>query len=181
MDAKGAADMALTTFSPRSAAFSTTGGDGLLNVSAPAGANWTAVSNDSWIIINSGDSGTGNGSVLFSVRDNFDERFRIGTITIARRNYIIRQAGTGAGDCTYSITPSSQSFLSLGGSGTINVIAAEDCIWNATSNASWITISSDNGGIGNGTVTFTVSSNASGSSRKSTITIAGQNFSVKQK
>ena len=181
MDAKGAADIALTTFSPKSAAFPTMGGDGALNVSAPAGANWTAVSNDSWIIINSGDSGTGNGSVLFSVRDNFAERFRVGTITIARRNYTIRQEGTGAGSCAYFITPASQSFLALGGNGTINVTAAEDCIWNATSNASWITISSDNGGIGNGTVSFTVASNASGVARKSTITIAGQNFAVKQK
>ena len=71
--------------------------------------------------------------------------------------------------------------ISLGGGGTINVTAAEDCIWNATSNASWITITSDNGGIGNGAVNFTVSPNASGGPRKSTITIAGKTFSVKQK
>jgi serine protease AprX len=181
MNAKTAADIALTTFLPKSVAFTITGGDGMLSVIAGAGVNWTAVSNDSWIVINSGDSGTGNGQVLYSVRDNFDERFRIGSITIARRNYIIRQEGTGTGNCSNSITPASQSFLSFGGSGAINVIAGEDCIWNATSNASWITITSDNGGLGNGSVTFNVSPNASGGPRKSTITIAGRTFAVKQK
>lgn len=181
MNAKAATDIALTTFSPRSVAFSVAGGDGAFNVSAPAGVSWTAVSNDSWIIINSSPSGTGNGTVLFSVRDNFDERFRIGTITVASRRYTVRQQGTGEGSCTYNVTPASQSFLAAGGNGTINVVAPEDCIWNATSNASWVTISSDNGGIGNGSLTFTVSPNGTGISRKSTITIAGQTFAVKQK
>jgi serine protease AprX len=179
--AKAAANIALTTFSPKSTAFTVTGSDGTLNVSAPAGTNWTAVSNDSWIIINSGDSGTGNGTVFYSVRDNFDERFRIGTITIAHRQYIVRQEGTGTGNCTNSITPLAQTFNAPGGTGTIQVIAGEDCIWNATSNAGWITITSDNGGLGNGSVTFSVSANASGVPRKSTITVAGKTFSIKQK
>jgi subtilisin family serine protease len=181
MDAKVAANIALTTFSPRSAAFQITGGDGVLNVTAPAGTNWTAVSNDSWIIINSGDSGTGNGTVFYSVRDNFGSNFRTGSITIARRNYLIRQDGTGTGTCTNSITPTGQSFLASGGNGTIQVTAAAGCVWNATSNAGWLMITSDNGGQGNGAVTFSVSANASGIGRKATVSVAGRTFSVKQK
>ncbi|MGA9769706.1 MAG: S8 family serine peptidase [Blastocatellia bacterium] len=181
MDTKVATDIALTTFSPKSAAFQVTGGDGVLGVTAPAGTNWTAVSNDSWIIITSGNSGTGNGTVFYSVRDNFNTGFRIGSITIARRNYLIRQDGTGTGNCTNAITPSSQSFLATGGNGTIQVTSGENCIWNATPNVSWITITSDNGGMGSGNVAFTVSANPSGISRKATITVAGRTFSVKQK
>jgi hypothetical protein len=181
MDMKVAADIALTTFSPKSAAFQITGGDGVLGVTAPAGANWTAVSNNSWIVITSGNSGTGNGTVFYSVRDNFDAGFRIGSITIANRNYLIRQDGTGTGNCTNTITPSSQSFLTAGGNGTIQVTAGENCIWNATTNVSWITITSDNGGLGSGNVAYTVGANSSGISRKATITVAGRTFSVKQK
>lgn len=181
MDAKAAANIALTTFSPRSAAFQVTGGDGSFNVTAPAGVNWTAVANDSWIIITSGGSGTGNGTVFYSVRDNFAPGNRTGSITVAQRNYLIRQDGTGAGSCTNSITPSGQSFLAAGGNGTIQVTAGETCIWNASSNASWVTITSDNGGTGSGTVTFSVGANASGITRKATITVAGRTFSVKQK
>jgi serine protease AprX len=181
MDAKAAANIALTTFSPKSAAFLITGADAMLNVSAPAGTNWTAVSSDSWIIITSGGSGTGNGTVFYSVRENFEERLRIGTITIANRKYTVRQDGTGTGNCTNAITPTAQSFVGLGGNGTIQVIAGEDCIWNATSNANWVTITSDNGGLGNGTVTFSVGANSSGIARKTTITVAGRTFSVKQK
>ena len=181
MDAKVAANIALTTFSPKSAAFRITGGDGVLNVTAPAGTNWTAVSNNNWIIITSGNSGTGNGIVFYSVRDNFTPDFRTGSITIAHRTYLIRQDGTGTGTCNNSITPIGQSFVAAGGNGTIQVTAAANCIWNATSNASWLTITSDNGGQGNGTVTFSVSANASGIGRKATISVAGQTFAIKQK
>jgi serine protease AprX len=181
MDAKAAADMALTTFAPASAVFAKTGGDGVINISASAGINWTASSNDSWIVIISNQNGTGNGTVLFSVRDNFNQSFRAGTISIAGREYVVRQEGSETGACSNSITPSFQSFTASGGSGTINVSATPQCIWAATSNVSWITITSDNGGSGNGTVTFSVSANASGATRKGTISVAGQTFSVKQK
>ncbi len=181
LDAKAAAGIALTTFSPRSAAFSSAGGDGLLAVSAPAGTAWTAVSNDSWIIITAGDSGTGNGTVFYSVRDNFGTGLRTGTITIAHRQYTVRQEGTTTGGCTTNIMPTAQTFTALGGSGTINVAAGETCIWAAASNTGWVNITSDNSGVGSGTVTFSVSANASGIPRKSTITVAGKPFSIKQK
>jgi hypothetical protein len=45
----------------------------------------------------------------------------------------------------------------------------------------WITITSDNSGSGNGTVTYTVASKAAGPARKGTINVSGQVFTVKQK
>ena len=180
LDALAAANMALTTFSPQSAAFTAVGTEASLQVSAPAGVNWIATTNDSWITINSG-SGTGNGSVDFTVRDNPDERFRVGTITVAHRDFIVRQAGFGQSGCSYAVTPTFRSFPSGGGAGSTTVVTTEDCIWTATSNDGWITITSDNGGVGSGTLTFTVGANSSGASRKGTINISGTLFSVKQK
>jgi hypothetical protein len=180
LDALAAANMALTTFSPQSAAFLALGADASLQVSAPAGVNWVATTNDSWITINNG-SGTGNGTVNFIVRDNPNERFRIGTITIAHRDFIVRQEGFGQSGCTYALTPTFLSFPSGGGAGSTTVVTTADCIWTATSNDGWITITSDNGGLGSGTLTFAVDVNSSGASRKGTINVSGTAFSVKQK
>jgi len=175
-------NMALTTFSPFSDAFgSTASSGGVVNISAPAGTNWTAVSNDAWIIITSGGGGIGNGQTFFSVLDNPNERYRIGTITVARRNFMVRQAGTAVGTCPNLITPDFQTFGSSGGTGSIGVRTGEDCVWEASTGVNWITITSDNGGVGNGSVSFTVGVNGTGTSRKALITIAGKNFLVKQK
>lgn len=53
------------------------------------------------------------------------------------------------------------------------------CSWTANSNASWITITSGNSGVGNGNLNYTVAAN-SGSSRVGTITIEGEVFTVTQ-
>jgi len=79
---------------------------------------------------------------------------------------------------TFSISPTSQSFDSNGGSGSVTVTS--DSSWTAASDASWITINSGSSGSGNGTVNYTVSANSSTSQRTGTITIAGQTFTVTQ-
>ncbi len=82
--------------------------------------------------------------------------------------------------CTYSINPTSQSFTSTGGSGSISVTVASGCNWNATSNVSWITITSGSSGSGNGTVNFSVATNIGASCLAGTITVAGNTFNVTQ-
>ena len=180
LNAKAAADMALTTFSPRSAAFSAESTGSTLNISAPAGVNWTATSNVGWITIVSG-SGTGNGIASFTVHNNPNERFRIGTITVAHRDFIVRQAGFGQTGCAYALTSKSQSFSTAGGIGGTTVVTSEECIWNATSSVGWLKITSDNGGIGSGQLTFSVAPNLSGVSRTGTLNVSGTTFSVRQK
>lgn len=180
LDVLAATNIALTTFSPRSAGFPAASSNGSLQVSAPAAASWVATTTDSWINITSG-SGTGNGTVSFTALANPSHRFRFGKITVARRDFIVRQAGLGQKACTYRVSPSSQSFPSTGGSGAVTVITAEDCIWNATTSAPWITITSDNGGMGFGKLTFAVGTNATGSSRIAAINVSGATFTVKQK
>lgn len=180
LNAKAATDMALTTFSPLSGAYGSAGTEASLTISAPAGVNWAATSNDSWITIIDG-SGTGNGTVSFVVRDNPNEQARIGQISIAHRDFIVRQEGYGQSACSFAATPKFQSFQAAGGTGSTTVTTSAGCIWTATSNASWVKITSDNGGLGPGALTFTVESNSSGSPRKGTINISGTTFSVKQR
>jgi len=146
---------------------------------------WTATSNDSWITIISGSSGTGNGVVTFSVAHNSGSGSRTGTLTIAgaiaRKTFQVIQAATDP-SCTFSISPTSASY-SLNGpaSDQVKVIANKsDCAWTATSNDSWITIISGSSGSGDGVVRFSVSENQSSGSRTGTITVAGRVFAVIQ-
>ena len=82
--------------------------------------------------------------------------------------------------CTNSISPTSQTMGSSGGTGAVNVTAASGCSWTAVSNASWIIITSNSSGSGNGTVNYSVSANSSSTSQTGTMTIAGQTFTVSQ-
>ncbi|OGU55707.1 MAG: hypothetical protein A2V66_13795 [Ignavibacteria bacterium RBG_13_36_8] len=82
--------------------------------------------------------------------------------------------------CTYTISPSSQSFDSSGGSGAISITAGSGCAWTATSSSNWISITSGSSGNGNGTVNYSVQVNTNSTQRVGTITIAGKNCSVTQ-
>jgi BACON domain-containing protein len=83
--------------------------------------------------------------------------------------------------CSFSLSPSSQSFDSAGGTGTAAIQASStSCSWTATSNDTWISITSAISGTGNGTVVFQVQPNMTRLARTGTLTIAGQTFTVNQ-
>ena len=67
------------------------GGTLPINVTAPTGKGWTAVSNNpSWITVESGASGTGNGTVQLSIPSSTGAK-QIGTVTIAGLTYTVTQ------------------------------------------------------------------------------------------
>jgi hypothetical protein len=83
-------------------------------------------------------------------------------------------------DCSYSISPTTNTISSSGGTGRFDVSASStSCQWTAEASATWVTITSDPSGIGDGTVTYTVSPNT-GASRTSAISIDGQTHTVRQ-
>src|SRR5205085_5374781 len=73
---------------------SNTGGVDLL--AAVNSCSWNAVSNDAWLTITSGASGTGNGRVNFSVAANPSTSSRTGTLTIAGLSFTALQTGTAS-------------------------------------------------------------------------------------
>ncbi|MBF8277512.1 MAG: hypothetical protein HW390_2585 [Candidatus Brocadiaceae bacterium] len=167
------------SISPISKSFSNSGGTGSVGVYASSSnCTWTAVSNVAWITVTSGGSGTGNGTVAYSVLANTGSA-RTGTMTIAARTFTITQ-DSGI-SCTYTISPISKSFSNSGGTGSVGVTASSSsCTWTDVSNAAWITVTSGGSGTGNGTVAYSVSANTGTSARTGTITIAGQTFTVTQ-
>ena len=93
------------SINPTSASYPAAGGTGSVSVTTGAGCNWTAVSNNSFIVITSGSSGAGSGTVNYSVASNTLTTSRNGSMTIAGLNFAVSQAGTG-GSCTNIITNS---------------------------------------------------------------------------
>ena len=83
-------------------------------------------------------------------------------------------------DCSYSISSTDTTIGSSGGTGSFHVSASPNsCQWYVETNAKWVTITSEPGGTGDGTVTYRVSPN-DGDSRTAVITIAGQTHTVNQ-
>lgn len=160
-----------------SASFPSMGGTGSVNVTCLQGCAWAVVSNDSWITITSGGSGSGNGTVLYTVAANPTGSQRIGTISIQGVTFTVTQSGA---TCTYSLNPTSVNYGSTGGSGSFNVNTLVGCPWIGVSNDSWITITGVSSGIGSGTVQYIVAANPLGSGRTGTMTVQGQTFTVTQ-
>lgn len=75
-----------------------------VGVSANAGCSWSATSPDSWVVINSGSNGSGNGTVAFTVLANPGTNSRASTTTIAGRSYVINQPGAEPGQLTSGLT-----------------------------------------------------------------------------
>ena len=165
------------TITPTSNSVTSAATTGSVNVSSPTGCSWTATSNDSWITITAGTSGSGNGAVTYSVAANAAGASRTGTMTIAGQTFTLTQGGAG---CSYTISQTSNNFVAAGGSGSVNVTSATGCAWTAASNNTWITITAGSSGSGNGAVSYSVAANTAGVSRTGTMTIAGNTFTVTQ-
>jgi hypothetical protein len=76
---------------PTSQTFGPSGGTGAVSVTTTAGCSWTAASNADWITITSGSSGSGNGTVNYSVSAATGNR--TGTCTIAGQTLTVNQTG----------------------------------------------------------------------------------------
>jgi C1A family cysteine protease len=121
------------SISPSSRSLGSSSGSGSISVTCGESCSWTAVSNNAWITITAGTSGTGNGTVSYSVSQNTGTKQRTGTITVAGRTFTITQEGTAP--VIISRSP---------GSGTIGVAvdSTVSAAFNESMNSSSISVSS---------------------------------------
>lgn len=164
---------------PDSATIPALGGSGYsFQIETPSGCAWTAApSADSWwITVTGGSSGSGPGTVTFSVQTNSGAA-RSGTIAVAGRVFTVNQA---AASCSYSLDPTSAS-IGVGGASQqmFAVQTVEGCAWSAVSTAAWIFVTGGSTGNGPGSVFYFVEPNT-GAARSGTITAGGQTFTVNQ-
>jgi uncharacterized repeat protein (TIGR03803 family) len=80
--------------SPKDGKFKAVGGTGTVKVTPNlSDCEWTAISTDSFITITSGASGTGKGSVTYTVPANATSNILTGSMTVAGETFTVIQAG----------------------------------------------------------------------------------------
>ncbi len=165
--------------SPATASFTPDGGTGALTVTSAAGCSWTAAVTGGWVSITSGTTGSGNGSVAYSVGSNSATDARSATITVGGQAHTISQAGRPATACSYALSPASANFGKDAADGAFTVTAPDGCAWTASGSAGWLTVTGDRGS-GNGQVTYSITRNLEITERTAEIHVADRTFSVKQ-
>ena len=174
---EGAAPECSNSIDPTSRTVGPDRSDVNVEVRTASGCAWTAVSNDAWIDVADGSGGTGNGHVHLRVDSNTTMATRTGTVAIAGQTFTVQQ---DAIDCRYDIKPNHYD-AGRGPDGVrIDVNAASGCTWTTTNPAPWVTIIEGSTGSGDGTVRLFILPNF-GDKRETIITIAGQEFRLKQK
>jgi hypothetical protein len=78
---------------PFSQSFGAAGGRGTIQVTPSMGCSWSVVSDDSWVAVTSGWSGTGSGSLTYSVAPNLGSSPRSGTLRIGGTSFSVEQSG----------------------------------------------------------------------------------------
>jgi hypothetical protein len=108
------------------------GGAGFVSITTPVGCAWTAVSNSPFLSVTSGASGSGGGSVGYSVAANPNAGQRSGVITIAGKFFVANQDGTAPIGSTIQFGQSAYSTSEGAGSTTVTVTRSGDLSAPAT-------------------------------------------------
>ena len=154
------------------------GGSASVTVTAQTGCAWTASESTDWLTITAGASGTGNGTVTYSVSPNTVTSFRSAPMTVAGQTVTVTQ---DAAPCTFDVSPLNPASLAAeGGTASVTVTAPAGCGWTASESVPWLSITTGSKGAGNGTVTYTATANSSTTSRSTTLTVAGQSVAITQ-
>jgi len=131
----------------------------------PLQGSSVAISGDGTTILEGGPGDTGGGSAWFFI-----------STPLSGCNYSI-----SAGALTVlSISAGALTVPSTASSQTVSVITGANCFWQASSTASFISITPPDSASGNGSVSFSIAANTTGTQRNGTLIIAGQPLTVTQ-
>ena len=164
-------DALCASFTPSTRPYGSSGavtGD-TVPVTAPGTCGWTARTEQNWIIVTGGASGSGPGTVTYSLTANTTPQTRTGIITINRQSFTITQASTNPQPTPVSVSPSNTSALAgtsktfivtfSDGAGASNLASAtvlfsinggstSACSITWTKSSGYITLADDNPGEG---------------------------------
>ena len=159
--------------------FGTDGGYESISIHPDGNVSWTAVASDAtWITIFQGDSGTGDGEILYIVSPyNGNGSARTGWITVGDKKVYITQRAYDL-----NIEPNGTNVVGNAGAGEFAVSADINDVWTAIVTEPWITIVSGyDAGTGDGTVRFLYSENMTGKTRTGKIIVAGEVYTLEQR
>jgi BACON domain-containing protein/all-beta uncharacterized protein len=154
--------------------FAPAGGPGSAAVSAASGCAWTAVSNADWIKLGSPASGSGDGSVSFTVASFDGAVDRSGAIVVAKETLTIAQQA-----CAIQISPAEQTFSDASAIRDIDIQAQASCRWQFDAPPSWITLTPASG-EGPARVSLRIDNNGTTSPREATLHAGSATLTVRQ-
>jgi hypothetical protein len=159
------------TLVPPTAAPTAAGGG--FTVALTAGCAWTASSDQPWLTITAGTSGSGSGTITYSVAANGGTTSRTGHIAVTGIGGTAQLTVTQSPpSCTYVLSPTAASVPTSGGSG-LSVALTAGCAWTASSDQTWLGITSATSGSANATIFYAWQSLVGNIARTAHITVTG--------
>lgn len=156
------------------------------------GCGWSVRSDVPWIANSVPAQGVGSATIRVTVAPNTAQA-RVGTVTVGSATVRVSQAVSASSPptptpqptptptptCTYRLSQTTSSVSQDPQGLTIGVTAPANCMWTATSDASWITVTDGRTGSGNGSVRLGVAAN-SGDARTGRVRVGTETFTVQQ-
>jgi hypothetical protein len=152
------------------------GGALSVNVSVAAECVWQAASEGDWLAITSNPSGQGSGTIQLAAARNPTAFVRRAAILVGGSRVEIEQAGV---PCSFVLSRTRATLGPEADEATIEVSAAEGCVWTASSRENWISILNPGSAIGSASVRYRVDANT-GATRTGVLTVAGRPFQITQ-
>ncbi|MEQ1573721.1 MAG: BACON domain-containing carbohydrate-binding protein, partial [Vicinamibacterales bacterium] len=170
------------SISPSVVSISSGGANDRISVSTSGGGcSWIAQSKASWISIMDGASGSGDGTVGYTVAPNLERVGRNGTLEVGGRVVTVAQGGNSSeGGCTFAVYPTSVDVGIGNHSIQVAVTAPNGCSWLAESDTGFLHVVGEARGTSTGTVTLAVDNNTDQSARAGTVTVAGRPVTITQ-
>jgi len=144
----------------------------------PASLTWNAYTNCT-IVFTTPQTIGGSQYTFYSAAVNAGPSTSANPLTVNSGTSPPSIVATFLAPCTYSFTPSSQSFGSSGGLGSFTVNTASTCTWSPSPSANWITIL-PSGSKGTAKVNYAVAANSSLSGRSGFISVGGQQYNISE-
>jgi hypothetical protein len=145
-----------------------------INVTAGTGCTWSTKTDATWVTVDAGSTGSGNGIVRLVVQaNNGAERSTV--VTIAGQPFTLHQEAA----CSYRLKPNDYHAGRRADDVDIDVITDAGCPWTASSSVNWVTVTEGAAGTGKGKVRLRIDAN-DGAPRSVVLTIAGQPFELTQ-
>ena len=161
--------------SPTTTDFTSAGGNGTVAIATTRDCTWTVSTSASWVSV-ANSSGQGEASVPYSVAANPVPMARAAQIAVSDATLQLSQ---DAAPCRFALSSSSVSVAAAGGPLTVQLSTLAGCAWNATSDASWLTVTSGASGTSTATIGMSAASNT-GAARTAHMIAGGLTLTVTQ-